>query len=1135
MFSGTIEIYPPYIKTLMNNNDPNSNQSNFNNNNPGNAPFQLGHLANDHKRPLNYGSDSLDSPDSDHNEVKKRNRLSFVCQTCRRSKTKCDREKPECTRCIKLGLKCIYDVAKQVPPRIPSKDATISRLQKDVDYWKMKAMRLMDEQGIDSSEAYNDLLKHEGPNSNNHPSNEAEQRQLSVESREGTDYSAKLHKLQDVQINLYKNHATMIFSKVMKQDVKPLSENYVIIQDKYVSSLIASVFIHPTQNSMIPALTANANISRAQPSVRSNIVKLKEILMSKYKDPFQRSKINEFTDRILQSANSSRNLKIGMILSMLYNTVGHEYLEDHCLKSGEYSDLLQNFITEIEKILPPKNIVDKYKAHFYEYVHPNLPFLDIDMFEETISETVTVDPKDESKVKLNLGKTHLRYKLENLSILLVIIKLSYISYSFSEVEDKAFPSQFLDNNVIAEFPISNDVILLAQRCLASENWCACTNENIITCLLYIWSFFAFSPEEGDFFLEHPTDVISSLIMMLSTSIGLHRDPYDYPQLKDPSLSDKRILNQRRLLWISVVGVCSFESTLKGRHPILSMDLVSSFMDIRSPTFSATYLQRVKNDLDYDFLRKCTNNDPYQLNMKIHKILAVHEFTLKRAQFSILLSDLDNLTLSYNSSFSLECIELSRDKIENFIEEHLPLIDFREVEAEENEADDETNGDADSHITPEAKKKRYVERLNFYSFKNSNALQTRLMNKMMMLRTTEAIFLHFEYMVKVDREKYFPYYYEYLVKACQDSLGLIKMFNDFFTDKYQDFLLPSSYYNVRKILQLALPSTIFSMLGIVLRINLTCNKLYAKCEEMTRNQAAYNVNYFREFNRKLEIISIFQKDLENAIEHIYVFSSENLRFRYFSVFKMFALFDVIIKRMRKGELWLGILKLANTDNLHSKIVKTLRMTLGVELSKKQELIAELEERNHIEDISLDNMISLCKIVKDICNTIPKPSSTSIDPSDTSRSVTLEPQDASNFTNNVPPGQNEMNGLLNSQTEHPNSRGPNGLQNIPSLSNLQKLSSAASISNSLNMGPSGGNTGAMPYATNPNLNQNRDPNAGPTVPTNGQGPNNTAGQNPSLASQFAEGTTGNVGSNYEFPGFLGGLDLFDYDFLFGSDMS
>ncbi|KAG0666184.1 hypothetical protein C6P45_000286 [Maudiozyma exigua] len=1085
-------------------------------------------------------SDSNESQDEDHNGIKKRNRISFVCQTCRKSKTKCDREKPECSRCKKMGIKCIYDVAKQTPPRIPSKDATISRLQKDVNYWKSKAMRLMEEQGIESTDQIDDGTA------------ELESRKRSVSSGDQTTKRSKFSfgkKLNDIQINLYKNHSTMIFSKVMKQDVKPLSENFVIIQDKFVSSLIASVFIHPSRNSMIPALTANANISRAQPSIRSNIVKLKEILMNKYKDPFQRSKINEFTDRILQSANSSRNLKIGMILSMLYNTVGHEYLEDHCLKPGEYSDLLQNFITEFENILPPKEIVDRYKAHFYEYVHPNLPFLDIDMFEEIISEVITRDPNNENKIKLNLGNTHLRYKLENLSILLVIVKLSYISYSFCDVEVKGFPSQYLTNEIINKYPISNDVILLAQRCLASENWCACTNENIITCLLYIWSFFAFSPEEGDFFLEHPTDVISSLIMMLSTSIGLQRDPYDYAQLKDQTLSDKRILNQRRLLWISVVGVCSFESTLKGRHPILSMDLISSFMDIRSPDFSKTYLQRVKDDLDYDFLRKCTNNDERLLKKKVDKILAIHEFTLIRAQFSILLSDLDNLTLSYSNSFSLECIELSREKIENFIEESLPLIDFREIA---DAANDMNNSDPSKRtLSREGEKIDYIEKLNFFSFKNSNALQTRLMNMLMMLRTSEAIFLHFELKVGEDKEKYFPYYYEYLVKSCMDCLSLIKMFNDFFTEKYKHYLLPSSYYNVRKILQLALPTTIFSTLGIILRVNLACNKLFAKCQEMMNMKGGYASDLYRALNRKLELISGLQKDLEMSIEYIYIFSSENLRFRYFSVFKMFALFDVIVQRMRKGELWQGILKLPNADNLHSKIVKTLRMTLGVELNKKQQLIHELDKRNHVCEIDIDDLVRLCTTVKDIYNLIPRPPSKDL----VNQGIAVKNEDDIFQVHDRAQNNNNSSHFEEKGDKKvvPNISQHNPYSNISSFDSLQMLSSAASISNSLNIDPSN-------FASNKNAEYNNPPDNGlsennqsnnathngntniQTAPMNSDGVEGNGNENEntpqpgaSLASQFVQSTKGPINGNYEFPGFLGGLDLFDYDFLFGSDIS
>lgn len=48
---------------------------------------------------------------------KKRNRLSFVCQGCRKAKTKCDKEKPACSRCLKHGIRCVYDLTSQKAPK----------------------------------------------------------------------------------------------------------------------------------------------------------------------------------------------------------------------------------------------------------------------------------------------------------------------------------------------------------------------------------------------------------------------------------------------------------------------------------------------------------------------------------------------------------------------------------------------------------------------------------------------------------------------------------------------------------------------------------------------------------------------------------------------------------------------------------------------------------------------------------------------------------------------------------------------------------------------------------------------------------------------------------------------------------
>lgn len=173
-----------------------------------------------------------------------RNRLSFVCQACRRSKTKCDREKPKCTRCEKMNLDCVYDVAKQPRPRIPNKDATIAKLEKDVAYWQSKAMKLLNQQQEIMSSLRDKVRSNDG-NKNNNNNTSLPGKGLIMNSNEYTlsidndpvnlsfDVSKNLpplqmtrniddndndDKLRDIEINLYKDHPTMILSKVMKHD-----------------------------------------------------------------------------------------------------------------------------------------------------------------------------------------------------------------------------------------------------------------------------------------------------------------------------------------------------------------------------------------------------------------------------------------------------------------------------------------------------------------------------------------------------------------------------------------------------------------------------------------------------------------------------------------------------------------------------------------------------------------------------------------------------------------------------------------------------------------------------------------------------------------------------------------------------
>ena len=977
------------------------------------SPKETGDLANMEDESLSPGFET---------HVKRRNRISFVCQACRRSKTKCDREKPRCGRCQQHGLQCIYDVEKQAAPKNPSKDATIARLQKDVAYWREKALREDGEQSefghLNKRAQDGEYIPFEGHDTK--------------KSRRGIGFDSN-----DIEINLYRTHPSMIMNRVMKREVKPLSENYAVTQDTFLSGLIAAVFLNPSKNTMIPALSANASVSRAQPSVRNNVFQLKEILISQCHNESQKERINDFTDRLLQNTSNSGKLRIGMLPIAIRSAFDRNYLEDFCPTDGEYSDLLKSFISEIEEILPPMEILNKYKAHFYENVYLNLAFLNRKLFEETLSSVLFPDELDPSKVRIKLGKSRLRGKMENLSILLVILKLSFISLLFID-EGSEEHSAYINREVLKRYPIGNEAILLAERVLSAENLFACANENIITCLLYIWSFFVYSPEEGDFFLEHPTDVLTGVIVMLATSIGLHRDPSDFLRLAE--VEDSSVLNHRRVLWVAITTTVCIESSLKGRHPLSVGSAMDQFMDIRHPNALEVYMERVKRDII----------EPDEATLKLH------EMCFKRSLLAVHFYDLDKLSLTYGGTFRLNEMEDIREKIESFVSDNFQLIDLQK------RLSSNAKLKIDNSIS-----------FNMCGAENSVALHSLIMSRLMLLRASMALFFHFE-SVLPEKPQLLPFYQKYMIRVCLDSLTLISHITKYFNDEYAANLLPSNSYNITKATQIALSSTFFGVLGVIMRIELAGNTLFSQYQEDLTKNDDENLG---SANKKMELLTVLKMDLEAALENIYRVSSKYLRFTYFSVFKMLALFDVVIQRMKKGELWNLLLRLQHVGEMNCRSVKALSMTLALDMTGKESVISQLRKKNHLINISVEDLEALCREVKSVLQ------------GDECMKQKDDPLNStSDFSNASPTNSNSMMG------------------------NLEKLSSAAAMSQNLEFQSSV--KGASDFATMNNLQQP----SGNCTEANGK-----------LGIDFDFGT----GVSMDFPNLFGGLDLFDYDFLFSND--
>ncbi|CCC71695.1 hypothetical protein NCAS_0I00270 [Naumovozyma castellii] len=835
---------------------------------------------------------------------KKRYRLSFVCQGCRRSKVKCDQEKPVCSRCSKHDLECVYDVTKQHAPRNPNKAATMARLRREVEYWKKKVASLTEENA---------------PISNGNNEND---------------------KFWDLKVNLYKTYPRLIISSVLKREVTPLSENYLIIHDRFLCTLASSIFINAPKNSLVSALVTDVNVNKSHPHLRDVTLKMKETLKNRHPDGYERERIDKFFDRIVQLRGFSEQAQYQHIMQMFANSTSTEYLEDNCPGNNEYSNTLREIIDHFQSILPPYAVIMCHKQHFYENVYPFLPFIDKEMFEESLNVILFPDQTDPSKIKLKLGNTRLRSKVESIAILSVILKLSYISLNSVTFGNMEVKNSYVTKAMLQDYPISDETVLVAQKCLVAENWIVCVNENTISCLLYIWSFHVFAPENGDFFLECPSDILSNLIIILATSIGLNKDPSVLPLLNNPDMSDPRLLNLRRMQWLGVVAMASMESNLKGRQLLSPTELMNYFIDRNDPNALEIYMKRIQKDFNKSVLSSLVTN---------RYMLQIHELSFKRTQLALLLADLNRVTMSYKTGFSLRSVENLRKKINSVIDEDFDFIDLNEITEI-----DKKNGN-----------------ISLLATQNSIAFLSRVMSTLILTRTSMALLLHFEKRCITEKDTMLPYFAHYFLQGCLDSISLASHFLNYYQGNMTSKISPLMGYTVSKELQLSLSSTLFNLLVIIMRLQFT--------EQMAN---CYVPSGLTEDLQKIEIITSLRMKLELLLKNVYLLASEHLRFVYFSVFKLLSLFDLVIQKVQNGDLLYDLFNKTPTTEIEPRVLLFLRATFNIDVKDNEPLVHNLKDHYMLTSLSVEQLQHVLEeVIKTIRNTQISTSTTMAEPEGT----------------------------------------------------------------------------------------------------------------------------------------------------------
>ena len=983
---------------------------------------------------------NVNNSNNTKNKKKRRNRLSFVCQACRQAKSKCDKEKPECSRCEKLGIQCIYDTAIQPLPKNLSKDLAILRLENEVDYWQKKTKLLLEEQQ-NLLNQYQIKNKHDKNctkaniitdknNSNNNNTNNCSSDSMTV----NTILGPIVYNDQFFHMNVYlgERNPRLIMSKFMKREVNPLSANYLMINDVFFAMILMSIFIDPTilkgnilknniqgnnisngcnditntihntnertsesmrssigstyceliQNMnadhLVSALIVDITMATNYRILKDNIYKLQKILIDRCQsnDFIEIKRIKNFCNRIIELSSEVND--ITDVLKNWINPNVNDHLEDilnlecnsdnggtpsvdHSIKINYeqyYSPLLKQIIQSFENLLPPLHIIEKFKRYFYENLYPLVPFVDLTSFENSLQKILVADPTNNEKCKLILGVSGIRNKIETLSILSCILKISYLFFCMLQERGAITENvvkKYISLEQLQQYPIKNDIIVTVLRCLISENWTKCPNENIITILLYLWSFFIFTPDEGNFFAPNPTEFICDTIIMLSIRIGLHRDPKDYSPLDG---DDHRLLrNHRRLLWLSVLSMSSYENASKGRRVSIRR-LLDSFIDIYSPNAFENYMERVHEDLVYDPSLK-------------EFMVSLHELVWKRTKLALLHQKLNNLTMCYNKRVSLWDIERAMSSIDTYCKEYLNVShhDIKIVNAEKH-FDGKFYDTNVSKILPEA---------SFIS---------KLLTVTLQVRTSYALMLHFENLGdhdtndkngednygigKIMNEKYFaatkkqshiPYYLRYLRMTIKYCLKLIELYEDFY---YEPNILSSDEvplksnngtniphrppYHVSKFLQVSLSTTMFTLLVIIVRIAI--NEIFLSED-----------NEYGKNDKKIDSLMVIQNILRARLKRVHDLVTCHLKYSYFSVFKILSLYNLLIHRIVCDKLMNGLFKPITERDVDPRMAKFFKMSFNIKFSDGDaKFIDILRDKNHISLIDENSLIQLLTELK-----------------------------------------------------------------------------------------------------------------------------------------------------------------------------
>ncbi|KAK6204765.1 fungal transcriptional regulatory protein [Scheffersomyces amazonensis] len=206
-------------------------------------------------------------------------------------------------------------------------------------------------------------------------------------------------------------------------------------------------------------------------------------------------------------------------------------------------------IEKIRIILPSKKIIWMLVHRYFSWLYAFMPFMDEECFMTNIIKII--GPESDEEIRVEKLEIERRLDLAYIGLLLVILRLSYLSLFCNDAAKNEYN---LNNNdpspkaqevkYLLSNPININTIDVAELCLDQFQLLRKTAFPVFQLAFYLRLYHLYAPEDGDGADGGDSQVLIAVLVQMAYSLGLNRDPDNFPDV----LNNKRENQVGRKMW-----------------------------------------------------------------------------------------------------------------------------------------------------------------------------------------------------------------------------------------------------------------------------------------------------------------------------------------------------------------------------------------------------------------------------------------------------------------------------------------------------------------------------------------------------------------------------------------------------------